>query len=191
MTVSRESTPPGLPAGVRMLDLRPNIDERGVFTEMFRDEWPSGFAPVQWNLVNSHAGVLRGVHVHHAHDDYLLVAAGRMTVGLSDLRTESPHFGRGWVLDLSVHEPRAVVIPVGVAHGFQFTEPSTHVYAVSEYWNPNDELGCMWNDPGLAIDWPREPLTISDRDRALPSLAQLLEQLEPHQSRMWNQTFSR
>src|SRR3972149_1059 len=48
-----------LPAGVRLLPLQMNRDDRGVFTEVFRRSWDTGIEPVQWNFVRSQAGGLR------------------------------------------------------------------------------------------------------------------------------------
>ena len=161
-----------LPAGVEVHALRPYADERGVFTELLREEW--GLArPVQWNAVRSEAGVLRGVHLHPRHDDYLTVVAGRASVGLHDLRPASATSGRSTVVELDAERPAAIVIPHGVAHGFLFHSPSIHVYAVSHTWDPDDELGCRWDDPELGISWPETPSSVSDRDLALPSLAGL------------------
>ena len=67
----------------------------------------------------------------------------------------------------------ALLIPPGVAHGFYFHEPSLHVYAVSEYWEPADELGCHWADDGLGLRWPDPAPLISERDAALPPLSEL------------------
>ena len=41
--------------------------------------------------------------------------------------------------------------------------------------NPKLERGIAWDDPALAIDWrvPRSEVTLSDKDRALPRLAEL------------------
>ncbi|MGQ0615019.1 MAG: dTDP-4-dehydrorhamnose 3,5-epimerase family protein [Planctomycetaceae bacterium] len=172
---------PSLPSGVRVRALTMHRDERGAFTEIFREEWPTGIAPVQWNVVRSEAGVLRGVHAHIRHADYLIVASGRMMLGLRDLRRGSATEGCAALLDLRADALRAVTIPAGVAHGFLFLEPSLHVYAVSETWNPEDELGCHWADPALAIPWPlRDPL-LSPRDRDAPPLSALLDRLAPHQ----------
>ena len=73
------------------------------------------------------------------------------------------------------------MIPYGVAHGFYFHEPSLHVYAVSEYWNPDDELACNWADPELGARWPDRSARVSDRDRDAQSLQALLAELEPWQ----------
>ena len=79
---------PVLPAGVRLVPLTPHVDERGVFTELFRASWDVGVAPIQWNAASSHANVLRRVHAHVRHADYLTLAVGRATIGLHDLRPD-------------------------------------------------------------------------------------------------------
>jgi dTDP-4-dehydrorhamnose 3,5-epimerase len=170
-----------LPAGALLQRLDAHADERGVFTELYRLEWETGVQPVQWNAVWSEPGVIRGVHVHVRHDDYLTVPVGRASVGLRDLRRGSPTEGLAVVIELGRHAPAALVIPHGVAHGFYFHEPSFHVYAVSEYWDPADELGCRWDDPELGIPWPVATARVSDRDREAQPLAALLAELAPSQ----------
>jgi dTDP-4-dehydrorhamnose 3,5-epimerase len=112
-----------LPAGLGVRTLEPHPDERGVVVEVFRAEWRIGVEPVQWNAVASSAGVLRGVHLHLVHADHLTVVAGRMLLGLHDLRPDSETRGLGTIIELSAERPSSVVIPVGVAHGFYFPEP--------------------------------------------------------------------
>jgi dTDP-4-dehydrorhamnose 3,5-epimerase len=162
-----------LPAGVRLHELVPQRDERGVFTELFRDSWQLEVGPVQWNLVRSDANVLRGVHVHHRHDDYLSLAAGRATVALHDLRADSTTAGLGTLVELNAEAPAALVIPPGVAHGFYFPEPALHVYGVSHEWDTSDELGCRWDDPELDVAWPCTNPLISSRDAALGTVSEL------------------
>lgn len=156
-------------------------DERGVFTEVYREEWATGVRPLQWNVVRSRRGVLRGVHIHPRHDDYLMILSGRATVGLRDLRRGSDTYGLSATVDLTGDNIRAITIPHGVAHGFLFHEPTTHLYAVSHYWDTDDELACFWGDGGLGIEWPFEPALVSERDAAAQSLEQLIKEIEPHQ----------
>jgi dTDP-4-dehydrorhamnose 3,5-epimerase len=166
-----------LPAGLLVRPLEPHGDERGTFVELHRREWDTEIDPVQWNAVHSEAGVLRGVHVHPRHDDYLTAVRGRVVVGVRDLREDSPTHGSAACLELTAERPQALTIPHGVAHGFYFAEPSTHVYAVSHYWDPTDELGCRWDDPALRIPWPQREARVSARDEALPRLAELVAEL--------------
>ena len=174
--------PPALlPDGTLLRPLVAHADERGVFTELYRLEWETGVTPIQWNAVRSEARVLRGVHVHVRHRDYLTLPYGRAVVGLRDLRRGSATEGLSVLVELSGDEPASLVIPCGVAHGFYFHEPSLHVYAVSEYWDPGDELACHWADPGLGIPWPSPTARVSNRDRDAQPLAALLAQLAPWQ----------
>lgn len=166
-----------LPEGVRLRPLEPHADSRGTFTELHRVEWGVGGSPLQWNAVRSEAGVLRGVHVHPRHDDYLILFAGHAAVGLRDLRDGSQTAGAAVCLDLRGNAPVGVTIPHGVAHGFYFHEPSLHIYAVSHYWDVTDELGCRWDDEQLGIAWPQKEARVSPRDAALPPLAVLLDEL--------------
>jgi dTDP-4-dehydrorhamnose 3,5-epimerase len=166
-----------LPAGVKLRQLTPHEDERGCFMEVFRDEWNTDVAPVQWNAVRSEPGVLRCVHVHAVHDDYLLLYAGRAAIGLCDLRLGSPTEHMAALVEMSGDQPAALTIPHGVAHGFYFHEPSVHIYAVSHFWDTTDELGCRWDDPDLGIPWPLESARLSDRDAALGPLSALLANL--------------
>jgi dTDP-4-dehydrorhamnose 3,5-epimerase len=167
-----------LPDGVLLRPLQPHRDDRGTFTELFRAEWGTGVSPVQWNAVVSEPGVVRGVHVHPRHDDYLVLHAGRASIGLRDLRDGSPTEGLACMVELDGDAPAALAIPHGVAHGFYFAARSVHIYAVSHYWDTADELGCHWADPALELDWPDPGARCSTRDAELPPLAGLLAQLD-------------
>jgi dTDP-4-dehydrorhamnose 3,5-epimerase len=157
-----------LPQGVSLHPLALHVDDRGSLVELWRASWPTGARPVQWNAARSAANVLRGVHVHLTHADYLVVPMGRAIIGLRDLRGDATTVA---LVDLDGDAPEALVIPPGVAHGFSFTEPSMHCYAVDHEFDPADELGCRFDDPALGIPWPTTDVVLSERDRALPSLA--------------------
>ena len=159
-----------LPTGVQLQSITMHQDERGCFSEIFRASWLESLAPVQWNFVQSEANVLRGVHVHKKHIDYLIIAQGQALVALRDLRKGSPTEGLAAHLELSGEQLKGVVIPPGVAHGFYFYTPAIHIYAVTEYWDEDDELGCYYLDPELGISWPTSVPILSERDRKLPPL---------------------
>lgn len=185
MTPSALSDPlppvsPALPEGVELRPLATHADDRGALTEVFRRTWRPDFAALQWNLVHSRAGTLRGVHVHRHHDDYLTVISGETLVGLRDLRRHSPTRGQGTLVTLTAASPAALFIPPGVAHGFLHVSASIHLYAVSRFWDPTDELGCRWNDPQLNLPWPIEDPLLSERDRVAQTLGALLAECGAH-----------
>jgi dTDP-4-dehydrorhamnose 3,5-epimerase len=174
-----------LPDGVRLHPLTGRPDDRGRLTEVFRAEWNLGVEPVQWNLVDNEPRVLRGVHVHVHHVDYLLVVAGSAVIALRDLRRNSPTVGMVSMVPMSGDDKAGLVIPPGVAHGFYFPTAGIHLYSVDHYWNPDDELGCHWLDPDLEIPWPDREVSVSERDAGAISLAELLRHIEPHQDALY------
>ena len=170
-----------LPAGVHLRQLTMNRDHRGMLAEIFRNSWETNVAPLQWNVTHTEARVLRGVHVHVRHTDYLVTLSGRASIGLRDLRPGSPTERMTALVEMSGEQLAGLTIPPGVAHGFYFHEPSIQLYAVSEYWDVDDELGCHWADPELEIAWPITSAIVSERDAALHPLRALAGVLPPWQ----------
>lgn len=164
-----------LPAGVRLTQLQTHRDARGSLTEVWRLAWHDSPAPLQWNAVASDANVLRGVHVHKKHWDYVFLVSGDMRLGLHDMRTESPSYRKSSLVRMSGPQLSFVVIPPGVAHGFYYTAPTVQLYAISRYWDGSDEFGCRWDAPELDIAWPCTEPVLSARDHEPMSYAQLRE----------------
>lgn len=169
--------------GVTFVPFETRDDHRGDLTEIFRASWLPELETIQWNVVRSSPGTLRGVHCHWTHTDYLTVVDGELILGLVDVRRTSPTFGR-----TELHRIPAlsvgVEVPVGVAHGFTFEVSTTMVYAVSHYWNLDDEYGCRWDDPELDIDWSISDPVLSDRDATAGSFAEMVESVNERLSRV-------
>ena len=176
-----EGDGPGLelPADVTLTRLAAYVDDRGIVAEIFRSSWPTGITPLQWSTCISRGGILRGMHVHIRHDDYLCVLQGRLYVALCDLRSGSPTERMARGIELTGAEVSSLLIPHGVAHGFYALEPTTYVLGTSHYYDIDDELGCHWRDPGLNIAWPIEQPQISARDSALGTLEDLRAKIRP------------
>ena len=166
--------------GVEMRPIEVHSDARGTFAEFFVAQRHPGIDPVQWSVVTSAPGVLRGMHFHARHDEYFSVISGWATVGLYDLRPDSPTAGVSAVYELRGDAPAALVFPRGLVHGWLFHEPTVHLQAVSEShddYNGDDNNGCHWSDPDLGIAWPFEPTVVSERAEAFGSLAELRARL--------------
>ena len=59
--------------------------------------------------------------------------------------------------------------PKGFAHGFITLEENTEAfYLVSDPYAPELERGIRFNDPEFNIEWPIQPLEISDKDETWP-----------------------
>ena len=59
-----------------ILESSPEEDERGSVGELLRRNWVPSVEFVQWNVVQSVAGALRGVHWHERHHDLIAPVAG-------------------------------------------------------------------------------------------------------------------
>ncbi|HEX8939523.1 MAG TPA: dTDP-4-dehydrorhamnose 3,5-epimerase [Candidatus Limnocylindrales bacterium] len=193
MTEPQPAAPSAL-AGVRYGRLIRHADARGSFRELWRassfgrlDERETGLPDarfVQANLSTSAAGVLRGLHYHRRQLDYWTVVRGRALVALVDVRPLLEDRGpRALVETRELGVDEWVVIPTGVAHGFLALEPLELLYLVTNEYDGSDELGFAWDDPEVAVPWPRLDLTpdgrpiLSERDQRNPPLRDLVERL--------------
>ena len=167
--------------GVLILEPRVIGDERGFFLETFQAEryrQAAGIslAFVQDNHSRSRRGVLRGLHAQRQHPQGKLVrvARGETFDVAADIDPRSPMFGNWVGVTLSDTNHRQLWIPPGYAHGFAVvSEIADLVYKCTDYYDAQAEIGVIWNDPGLAIQWPIDDPILSEKDKRLPTLAQL------------------
>jgi dTDP-4-dehydrorhamnose 3,5-epimerase len=156
-------------------------DERGFFFESYnarRFAQLSGLQPefVQDNHSRSQKNVVRGLHyqVGQPQGKLIRVVAGAVFDVVVDMRRASPTFGRVVSTELSAENRRQVWVPPGFAHGFAAISDSAEcLYKTTGYWSPEDERTLLWNDPGLAIEWPLDGAAIvSAKDQRGTPLAQ-------------------
>lgn len=164
--------------GVWLIDPERHEDERGFFARTWCQrefaEHGVAFDWVQCNIsFNKRHGVLRGLHYQASPwEEAKLVRCtmGAIYDALVDVRPDSPHYGRWTATELTAENRRSLLIPPGIAHGFQTLMDDTEVfYQMSQAYHPGAARGLRWNDPALAIDWPEcEERIISAADLALP-----------------------
>ncbi len=163
--------------------ISPNIyrDDRGFFSEVFREDWLKYFGEpvfVQDNhALNSARGVLRGLHFQrppHAQGKLVRCIRGAILDVAVDIRRGSPTFGKHVSAVLSAENWCQLWVPVGFAHGYVTLEPGCEVlYKVTSPYNAASDGGVAWNDPALAIDWRlfSEDIILSPKDEKHPVLA--------------------
>jgi dTDP-4-dehydrorhamnose 3,5-epimerase len=166
-------------AGVFVVQTAAKRDARGSFERLFCDK---ELEPViqhrsirQINYsVNIQSGATRGLHYQNVPDAEMKLVRclkGRVWDVALDLRFGSATFLQWFAHELTPGGSDMMVIPEGVAHGFQTLESDSHLlYLHTAYYSPSSESAVAWNDPRLAITWPSEPSEISDRDRQHPFL---------------------
>lgn len=159
-------------------------DSRGYFSEIFRlnvfSDRVSSAEFVQDNQsLSVDPGTIRGLHFQTepaAQGKLVRCISGKLFDVAVDLRTGSATYGHWMSIVLSPEENNQLWIPVGFAHGFCTLEPNTVInYRVTSYYSAENDKGVAWNDPDIAVEWPQiaDPDTLSGKDRAQPSLAQL------------------
>ena len=166
--------------GVYIIDLDPHQDERGFFARTFcqREFDAHGLTPVaaQSNLSFNHRqGTLRGLHFQYppaGETKFVRCSRGAILDVIVDLRPESPAYRQWDAVELTADNRRMLYMPEGIAHGYLTLADGTEAYYhASAAWTPHAESGIRWNDPAVGIEWPFEPVVISDKDRAWPLLA--------------------
>jgi dTDP-4-dehydrorhamnose 3,5-epimerase len=85
---------------------------------------------------------------------------------LIDLRPNSETYNEVICLDLDFANRSTVLVPPGVAHGFQALSNCITMYVSSEPYDRSLDKGI--NIRSLSIKWPLDITHISDRDRCLP-----------------------
>lgn len=166
--------------GLKVIESTMFGDERGYFMETFqRNEFALAGLPVDYaqdNQSKSKRGVLRGLHFQKKYPQGKLVRVvlGEVyDVGV-DLRQGSSTYGKHYGLMLSAENKLQFYVPEGFAHGFLvLSETAVLIYKCTRFYDPADEGGIIWNDPGIGVDWPLDGISpiLSDRDLQWPRLS--------------------
>lgn len=153
-------------------------DARGFYEEI---DLPLGdHAVLESGYAQSKRNVMRGMHCS-PYAKIVVCLAGEMWDAIVDFRPESPTFGRWDAVRLSQERRTRIFVPPGVAHGYMAMKDGTvSLYLkLGRYVKDKEyEFNCL--DPAIQIPWPR-PLdgsadyTISAKDRALPSAAEVMK----------------
>ena len=166
-------------ADAYLVDLEPFQDQRGLFARTFCqrefEEIGHGKPFVQFNHSHTNSkGTIRGLHFQHPpYGEIKLIRCIRGSVFdvMVDLRQDSPTFLQHVSAELSERNMRMIYIPEGFAHGFQTLEDHTElIYHHTAYYQPGSEGGIRYNDPAIGVQWPLEPVFMSEKDQKYPMI---------------------
>ena len=168
------------------LILKPRVfdDARGYFFESFNQktfEEKTGLSGkfVQDNQSYSSYGVIRGLHAQggdSAQAKLVRVLQGEVLDVAVDIRPGSPTYGKHISVRLSAENNLQLYVPRGFLHGFSvLSETATFFYKCDNFYNKASELGVVYNDSTLHIDWqiPADQEAVSDKDLILNTFASL------------------
>jgi len=110
-----------------------------------------------WTYCTQIPGVIKAFHWHHHQDDVWYVVDGMARVVLYDRRPGSPTHGVIQVVYAGEDNPVVILIPSGVAHGYQVLgrKPVILFYHVTQAYDPQapDEQRIAFDDPAIGFDW--------------------------------------
>ena len=154
-------------------------DERGFFMEAFnhqkiKEKLDIQFHIKQVNFASSSKNVLRGLHYQDApfaQTKLVGVTSGAVLDVAVDIRKDSPSYLQHYAVVLD-HPTKLFLVSEGFAHGYvTLTDDTLFFYFVNAPYYPSHELGILYSDPGLGIDWNlKEAPIVSEKDLKQPTL---------------------
>ncbi len=159
--------------GLYVAELEPFSDDRGFFVRSYCDkvlEEINVTKPVKQinHSSTSTVGTIRGMHYQdssHAEIKMVRCISGEVFDIAIDLRRGSETFLQWHGEYLSAENFKMMVIPEGFAHGFQVIKQNTELlYLHTASYAPEAELGVLFNDERIGIEWPLQVTDVSDRD---------------------------
>lgn len=168
-----------------LLIIEPKVwqDNRGYFYESYSAK---AFAEaninavfVQDNQSFSQKGTLRGLHAQappFAQGKLVRVIQGAVLDVAVDIRKSSETYGKYFAIELTGTNHKQLWIPPGFLHGFiTLIDNTIFTYKVTNYYDKKSEIGVIWNDKTLNINWsehlnPNE-FKLSDKDLILGNFA--------------------
>lgn len=165
--------------GLLIIEPRVFQDDRGYFYESYNKEKyaAAGISNdfVQDNQSFSQKGTLRGLHGQadpFAQGKLVRVLKGAVIDVAVDIRKNSPTYGEYVTVELIGENHTQFWVPPGFLHGFVTLEDDTiFTYKVTNFYDKASEIGVIWNDPTLNIDWGVDikEVLLSAKDEVLPT----------------------
>ncbi len=141
--------------GVLYKELIIHPDDRGFFMEVAKEG--SLFIPIkQTSFTVTHPNVIKAFHWHKKQTDLWFGISGRARAVLYDLRENSSTKGQFEEFFIGDTKPMLLLIPPGVAHGYQVlgNKDFSMIYHTDQTYNPTepdeqriafDKLGFDWS----------------------------------------------
>lgn len=153
--------------GLLIIQKKKFLDNRGYFLELYKKKIIKKNLPFTC-ISFSKKNVIRGLHLQtkNTQAKYVSVLKGKILDVVVDLRKNSKTFGKVFKIILSEKNLKSLYIPEGFAHGFCGLEKENYMlYSCSNYRDKNSEVGILWNDKHLKINWPKVKAIISKKDK--------------------------
>lgn len=118
---------------------------------------------------NTFKGTIRGMHYQlppYQEIKLIRCVKGAVLDVIVDLRANSPTFLQHFSVELSAENKKMMYVPENFAHGFQTLQDNSElIYHHTQFYAPQADTGIRFNDPMLKINWPLEPIMVSEKDK--------------------------
>ena len=155
--------------------IKPQVfgDERGWFFESYNQKKLEENG-IYYNFVqdnysfSKHKGTIRGLHFQkgeHAQAKLVRCVKGEVNDIAVDIEKGSPTYKRWVKVKLSEGNKCRLLIPRGLAHGFETLTPDTEfAYKADNYYNKESEGVILWNDKTISVEWETQNPVLSYKD---------------------------
>ena len=146
-----------------------NQDSRGNLRETFNNRFLKKKFIFEY-CTTSKKNVLRGFHFQfkNKQSKYVNVVKGKILDVVIDLRKNSKTFLKWDKVILSAKSGNSIYIPGGCAHGFLTLESNSKLYyLIDKEYNKKNNIGFIYNDKNIGINWPNKKFIISKKDKEL------------------------
>ena len=160
--------------GVYIVTPKPFKDDRGYYERFFcaQDFSELGVSKTICQVNHSYTakkGTIRGFHFQHppyAETKVVRCTKGAIIDVALDLRQGSSTFLQTFAIELNDKNSKYLVLPKGIAHGFQTLEDGSEIiYFTDHVYTPEADDGINPFDPKLNYKWPLDVTSISDNDK--------------------------
>ena len=158
--------------GIKLFTHPRNSDLRGYFQRIsdYSEIQPYCSAQFIQSSIsfNAKKGTIRGLHFQAAPSKewkYITCLQGALFDCLVDVREKSSTYGNYLEFELTENNGLSILIPPGVAHGFQTLVDNTLInYQMTDSYNQSLARTLSWDDKSINIKWPLEVSEISKSD---------------------------
>jgi dTDP-4-dehydrorhamnose 3,5-epimerase len=173
--------------GVERVEYLSYVDERGSFEKIFDSSKSSGLGSthdffstaITSNLLS---GTVRGLHYQlepRSETKYVVCLSGSLVDVIVDLRPDSQTFMNWSMTTLNGEDRSGLIIPRGVAHGYQTLEDNTSIaYLIWGEYSKKHSRRLNVLDPELSINWPLPITSISKEDSEARFLKEIVRELK-------------
>lgn len=144
-------------------------DHRGLYVETFnRDDYEKNNIKIDFvrdDISTSVKDVIRGIHYDDKTWKLIHCMYGKIYFVVVDMRKDSDQYLKWQAFILTSDNRHQILVPPGYGNGhLVLSEYCIFHYKMSEYYDPENEIGVKWDDPKLNIFWPVTNPVLSKKD---------------------------